>query len=139
MTSSAADKPASGPPLTVVQPQIKNSACLDCHSDNTLYKTNAARQAVSLFIDEKRFMSTVHKTNSCASCHADITMKHPDDDIPARPVNCAQCHDAQARQYAYGIHGAQATSWGLPARPVASIATQWITPMSLGTRTTCYR
>ena len=29
-----------------------NSACLDCHSDKTLYKTNAAGQGSCLFVDE---------------------------------------------------------------------------------------
>src|ERR1044071_2810411 len=81
-SGTAADEPASALPTSILQrsAQIKNSVCLDCHSDKTLYKTNATGQAVSLFVDEKRFMSTVHKTNSCASCHADITLKHPDDD-----------------------------------------------------------
>src|SRR5215467_7904839 len=89
---------------TFAQP-IKNSACLDCHSDKTLFKTNAAHQAVWLFIDEAKFRSAVHKTNSCANCHSDLTTKHPDDDVPAKPVNCAQCHEPQAKEYAASIHG----------------------------------
>ena len=31
-----------------------NSACLECHSDKTLTKTNAAGKEVSLFVDEAR-------------------------------------------------------------------------------------
>jgi hypothetical protein len=31
-----------------------NSACLDCHSDKTLTKTNAAGKEVSLFVDEAK-------------------------------------------------------------------------------------
>src|ERR1035438_3790117 len=50
-----------------------NSACLECHSDKTLTKTNAAGKEVSLFVDEARLKATVHQTNSCADCHADIT------------------------------------------------------------------
>jgi hypothetical protein len=30
---------------------IKNSACLECHGDKTLTKTNAAGKEVSLFVD----------------------------------------------------------------------------------------
>ena len=85
--------------------QIPNSACLECHSDKTLFKTNATGQAISLFIDEARFRANVHKTNTCASCHTDLTSKHPDDDVAAKPVNCGSCHEPQARDYATSIHG----------------------------------
>ncbi len=82
-----------------------NNACLDCHSDKTLYKTNTAGQGISLFVDEARFAATVHRTNTCQSCHSDITSKHPDDNVAARQVNCAQCHEKPAREYATSIHG----------------------------------
>ena len=62
---------------------IKNSACLECHADKTLTKTNAAGKEVSLFVDVAKLAASVHKTNTCASCHADITDKHPDDDVAA--------------------------------------------------------
>ena len=70
-----------------------NSACLDCHSDKTLTKTNAAGKEVSLFVDEARLKATIHKTNTCADCHADITSKHPDDNVPAQPPSCVKCHE----------------------------------------------
>jgi cytochrome b subunit of formate dehydrogenase len=92
--------------ISTVAAEIKNSMCLDCHSDKTLCKTNAAGQALSLFIDEAAFAATVHKTNSCVSCHADITTKHPDDNVAAQPVNCATCHEGPGRDYANSIHGA---------------------------------
>jgi cytochrome b subunit of formate dehydrogenase len=82
-----------------------NAACLDCHSDKTLTKTNAAGKEISLFVDEHRFMAGVHKTNTCLSCHADITSKHPDDNVPAKPPSCEKCHEKEAKQYATSIHG----------------------------------
>src|SRR5206468_3256155 len=82
-----------------------NSACLGCHSDQTLYKTNAAGVGLSLFVDEKRFLTTVHKTNTCASCHTDISAKHPDDNLVPKPVDCAQCHEKPGKEYATSIHG----------------------------------
>src|SRR6266496_30022 len=85
--------------------QIKNSACLDCHSDKTLFRTNTVGQALSLFIDETRFLTAVHKTNTCATCHSELTVKHPDDNVPAKRVNCASCHEKQAGEYAASIHG----------------------------------
>src|SRR5215831_16700444 len=92
--------------------EIKNSDCLDCHSDKILFKTNADGLAVSLFVDETRLLASVHKSNTCASCHIDITVKHPDDNVPAKPPNCVTCHEAKptheqaARDYAASIHGA---------------------------------
>ncbi len=86
-----------------------NNACLECHSDKTLYKTNAAGKGISLFVDEARFKATVHGTNTCASCHTDLTSKHPDDNVAAKPVNCAQCHEGPGKDYATSIHGVSHT------------------------------
>ncbi len=85
--------------------EIKNSACLDCHSDKTLYKTNAAGKGVSMFVDEAKLTASVHKTNTCASCHSDITLKHPDDNVAAQPPNCARCHEKQSESYGASVHG----------------------------------
>ena len=84
---------------------IKNSACLDCHGDKTLTKTNAAGKEVSLFVDVAKLAASVHKTNLCASCHADITTQHPDDNVPAQPANCKQCHEKQSESYGASVHG----------------------------------
>jgi len=85
--------------------EIKNSACLDCHSDKTLTATNAAGREVSLFVDVAKLAASIHHTNSCASCHSDITAKHPDDNIAARPVDCAKCHEKQSESYGLSVHG----------------------------------
>lgn len=85
--------------------EIKNSACLECHSDKTLTKTNAAGKEISLFVDEARLAASVHKTNTCASCHADITDKHPDDNVAARPPECIRCHEQQTESYGASVHG----------------------------------
>jgi formate dehydrogenase gamma subunit len=85
--------------------QIKNSACLECHSDKTLTTTNAAGKEVSLFVDFAKLAASVHKTNTCASCHADITSKHPDDNVRAKPAACATCHENQSESYGASVHG----------------------------------
>jgi formate dehydrogenase gamma subunit len=85
--------------------EIKNSACLDCHSDKTLSKTNAAGKEISLFVDESKLAASVHKTNTCASCHSDITVKHPDDGVPAQAPTCAKCHARQSESYGASVHG----------------------------------
>jgi formate dehydrogenase gamma subunit len=89
----------------VLGAEIKNSACLDCHADKTLYKTNAAGKAVSLFVDESKLAASVHRTNTCVSCHSDITLKHPDDNVPAKAPDCARCHEKQSESYGASVHG----------------------------------
>jgi formate dehydrogenase gamma subunit len=84
---------------------VKNSDCLDCHSDNTLFKTNAAGNAVSLFVDAAKLKASAHRTNDCISCHADITAKHPDDNKTVALVDCARCHQRQMESYTASVHG----------------------------------
>jgi cytochrome b subunit of formate dehydrogenase len=62
-----------------------------------------------LFVDEVKLKLTVHATNSCASCHVDITAKHPDDNVPAKPASCTACHGQPAKDYALSIHGLSRT------------------------------
>ncbi len=84
---------------------IKDSSCMDCHADKDLWKTNAAGKAVSLFVDLVKLKASVHSTNWCASCHFDITAKHPDDEVPAKRVDCARCHHRQSESYGASVHG----------------------------------
>ena len=84
---------------------IKNSACLECHGDKTLTTTNAAGKEISLFVDVAKLGASVHKTNLCVSCHADLTAKHPDDNVAALPVNCKSCHAKQSESYGASVHG----------------------------------
>src|ERR1039457_323728 len=84
---------------------LKKRDCLDCHSDKTLSKTNAAGKEVSLFVDAARLSGSAHKTNTCASCHADITAQHPDDNVAPKPVSCAAWHESQPESYGASVHG----------------------------------
>jgi formate dehydrogenase gamma subunit len=91
--------------LALPAAEIKDSACLECHSDKTLYKTNAAGKGISLFVDAAKLKASIHKTNTCASCHSDISLKHPDDNVPARAPDCARCHEKQSESYGSSVHG----------------------------------
>src|SRR6266545_3737200 len=84
---------------------IPNSNCLECHGDKDLNKTNAVGQVISLFIDPAKLAASSHRTNSCASCHRDLTSGHPDDDLAARTVDCARCHQNQSESYNASVHG----------------------------------
>jgi hypothetical protein len=84
---------------------VKNSDCLDCHGDNTLFKTNSAGKVTSLFVDVVKFKVSAHGTNTCISCHADVTAKHPDDNKLLARVNCAVCHARQTDSFNASVHG----------------------------------
>jgi formate dehydrogenase gamma subunit len=82
-----------------------NDACLDCHSDKTLTATNSSGKVISLFVDAGKLAISAHKTNSCASCHADITVNHPDDNVAVKMVSCAECHKRESEHYGASVHG----------------------------------
>jgi formate dehydrogenase gamma subunit len=86
--------------------EIKNSDCLECHSDKTLTSTNAAGVVRSMYMDASILASSAHHKTSCAGCHSDLTYKHPDDNIAAQPVNCSRCHEEQSLSYGTSVHGA---------------------------------
>src|SRR4051794_33194521 len=67
---------------------ISNSSCMECHGDKSLTTTNAAGKEISLFVDLRKLAASVHKTNTCAACHADVSSKHPDDNVPVKRANC---------------------------------------------------
>src|SRR5581483_5885922 len=91
-------------------PALKDKFCLDCHSDQTLFKTNAAGRGISMFVDRARLAGSVHHTNACITCHADVTAKHPDDNQTPAPVNCASCHQRESRSYSASVHGVARTA-----------------------------
>ncbi len=84
---------------------LKNSDCLDCHSDRTLAVTNAAGKVASLFVDEAKLKASAHQTNTCVSCHADATVRHPKDNVRLQSVNCETCHAQQTASYNASVHG----------------------------------
>ena len=84
---------------------IKNSDCLECHADKTLAKTNATGKVTVLFVDEAKFKTSRHGTNLCAGCHTDLKPTHPDDNVAAKPVSCAACHERQTESYGTSVHG----------------------------------
>ncbi len=90
----------------VAADEIKNSDCLECHSDKTLTATNAAGVVRSIYMDASILAGSAHQKTSCAGCHSDLTYKHPDDNIPAKPVNCSRCHEDQSLSYGTSVHGA---------------------------------
>ncbi len=92
--ASAQQKPAATP----------NADCLACHGDKSL-TTSRKGKTISLFIDEKKFSSSVHAGLTCTSCHADLEGKELPHDAPLAKVNCGVCHTDEEGQYARSVHG----------------------------------
>jgi len=84
---------------------LKDADCLECHSDKTLTKTNAAGRETNLYVDPARLAASAHQTNTCISCHTDLTEKHPDDNLAVKPVDCHRCHERQTESYGASVHG----------------------------------
>ncbi|OIO39667.1 MAG: hypothetical protein AUJ71_00175 [Candidatus Omnitrophica bacterium CG1_02_49_16] len=83
-------------PSGVFAESIKNSDCLECHTD---------------FHTEK-FASSVHADNLCTSCHKDIQeIPHPE---KLAKVDCGSCHRIEGEVYRASDHG-KALSSGIQA------------------------
>lgn len=90
--------------LSELVPAMSNQECLECHALADLNKTNSSGQVISLFMDFDKLKSSIHGTNSCSQCHSDLKSTHPDDEVPAQPVNCGACHDKQSHTYGESVH-----------------------------------
>jgi len=92
-----------------------NADCLACHDDKGL-TTKRGAKIVSLYVDGKKFATSVHNSLSCTSCHADLEGKELPHQTPLAKVNCGACHSAEAEQHAKSLHG-KAAARGDPLAP----------------------
>lgn len=92
--------------LALPVPQAeKNAECLACHGEKSL-TTNRGGKMVSLFVDAKKFSSSVHGSLTCSSCHADLDGKElPHEAARLAKVNCGTCHATEYEQHARSLHG----------------------------------
>jgi cytochrome b subunit of formate dehydrogenase/DnaJ-class molecular chaperone len=88
---------------------VATGKCLECHSDQDLTQELPDGKVRSIFTDHSILRSSVHGQLDCADCHGDLTAEHPDDEVPAQPVDCAACHEEQVDVHAKSIHGASRT------------------------------
>ncbi len=80
-----------------------NETCLACHSDKTL-TTKRGGRTVSVFVEAKRFKSSVHGSLGCTNCHADLEGKDLPHEKPKK-VDCGTCHAEEGKQHAKSLHG----------------------------------
>ncbi len=89
--------------------------CLACHQDRNLTKTEASGKVHSLFVDKEAFLRSAHGSSACVDCHEGVeAKKHPAAGLPK--VQCAKCHEEEAKKYANSKHG-QLLKAGNPNAP----------------------
>jgi uncharacterized protein with PIN domain len=81
-----------------------NDTCLACHAEKSL-TTKRAGRTVSLFVEAKKFSSSVHGSLSCTNCHADLEGKELPHEAPLKRVDCGSCHSEEGKQHAKSLHG----------------------------------
>src|SRR5271167_1328933 len=77
--------------------------CLACHGDKTMTTTRAGK-TVSIYVDGKKFATSIHASFGCTGCHADLEGKDFPHDKPAR-VKCGTCHSDEQALYSKSLHG----------------------------------
>lgn len=86
----------------------ENSDCFTCHQDKSL-TTTRGQKTVSLFVDEKKFATSVHASITCVTCHADLAGIELPHEAPLQKVQCGTCHDAEQQLHAESLHGKAVT------------------------------
>ncbi|MCX6152261.1 MAG: cytochrome c3 family protein [Ignavibacteriales bacterium] len=89
---------------SLIMAQTTKTACIDCHSDNTLTIERNGKQ-ISLFVDKDHFNNSVHAGLECTDCHSGFNSEnipHKEGNDISR-VDCAQCHDSPS--FSKSIHG----------------------------------
>jgi len=72
--------------------------CLGCHSDKDMQ--NAAGHSIS--VDGQKFATSIHGSQKCGDCHADIKdYPHPDH---IAKVECNKCHVDEAAGLVGSVH-----------------------------------
>lgn len=89
--------------------------CLACHGDKGMSTTRNGK-TVSLYVDGKKFASSIHGGLGCTGCHADLEGKELPHEVPVGRVNCGTCHSTEQEQYVRSLHG-KAIAHGDPLAP----------------------
>lgn len=84
---------------------LDNSDCFSCHEDKSLSKKDASGTTINLAVDPARYAVSIHGSNTCTSCHADITEAPHPDGFSAKPVTCTPCHSNAVQSYSASTHG----------------------------------
>ena len=123
--------PTAVPPAFAADPapSAADQHCLGCHGAAGMEKKLADGDTLKLHVPAELFAKSVHRPNTCASCHADIdAAAHPPSkkDIKsarsyaiAATEACRGCHADKFEQWESSIHGALVRQ-GNPAAPICT-------------------
>jgi uncharacterized protein with PIN domain len=78
--------------------------CLACHGEKD-FTTERKGRTVSLYVSEKAYAASIHGSLTCVSCHTDVEGKELPHGAPLQKVDCAACHETEAKQHAASLHG----------------------------------
>lgn len=88
----------------------ENAQCLRCHGAKGL-KTTFEGKTISLYVDEKNFLNSIHESNSCTTCHVGIT-DYPHENLVygekfriQANKQCQSCHKDINAEYQDSVHG----------------------------------
>lgn len=99
--------------------------CLACHGVGEFGMAWEDGQWISLFVDEKEFLDSVHGTQECSACHRDMAegghrraaigdatlqaavkaLKDMPMNQPIALASCVICHETEFEQYRDSVHG----------------------------------
>ena len=104
-------------------PAEEAEACLACHGDDSLTKTFADGQSMSLQVHGETLAGSVHKQQRCTSCHPGMAeVPHAErtfTDFGHWQTEwskvCASCHQDIHMRVAQGVHGKPAVPGKTPA------------------------
>ncbi|MBI2619236.1 MAG: hypothetical protein HYW57_04080 [Ignavibacteriales bacterium] len=89
--------------------------CLICHEDKDLAAVRG-KKTVSLYVDEGRFLKSVHRDFNCTSCHTDLDGEEMPHSVPLQKVECGLCHGDRQEEHKESLHG-KAIERGDPLAP----------------------
>ncbi|MBU1628072.1 hypothetical protein KKB18_11955 [bacterium] len=72
--------------------QNENDTCLGCHNDSTLVRERKGMEGTSVYVDEKKYKSSVHQEILCINCHFDADVQDFPHSDTMNPVDCSLCH-----------------------------------------------
>lgn len=96
--------------LPVLGYATENDECMECHSDDSLARSESEGMKEDLFLDYSKFKFSVHNVNgvTCVDCHADIEELNWDNEVPHKTalemVNCDECHEEEGEAYLDSVH-----------------------------------
>ena len=96
----------------------ENAGCLECHGRDKDLRTTRDGRPIELYVDAEQFAQSVHGQFTCVTCHVeleDTELPHKYDGLER--VDCTECHDEEAEDYAESIHG-QRLEEGVELAPV---------------------